>query len=98
MKRILTAKAAVAFCLAPSLASASLLIDGGGITILDTAVGQSVVVSNGSELRLIGNGSITGDGTNPGGLLGGALSGSPINNGVLRLSGNSVVNAGADQY
>ncbi|HEY6125723.1 MAG TPA: PEP-CTERM sorting domain-containing protein [Steroidobacteraceae bacterium] len=99
MNRKATRFLALAGALAPSLASATLLINDGGTHSILAATAQSVLVDNGSELRIAGGGSITGDGTNTSSSLArGALSAGPLSNSTIRLSDSAQVFAGSDQY
>jgi hypothetical protein len=99
MYRKATRFLALAGALAPSLASATLLINDGGTHSILAATAQSVLLENGSELRVQGSGSITGDGTNTSSSLArGALSAGPLSNSTIRLSGNAQIFAGGDQY
>lgn len=90
--------AALAGALAPSFASATLLIDDGGTHVFGSSIGQSVTLGNGSTLRLTSGGSITGDGTAaaPGipAFARGAVESGVGSNSDIFLEGNSVVSAG----
>jgi PEP-CTERM motif len=97
MKGTLTVKAAVALCLAPSLASAGLVYSDGAAHYINTATPESVLLENGSELR-IGNGAVlTGDGTNPGYHWSRAAIGvMPTTPSNIYIGGNAVVNRGSE--
>lgn len=99
MNRKWTRVAALAGALAPSFASATLLIDDGGSHAINSPTSQSVLLSNASSLTIGTGGSIVGDGSNnTSSLARGALSAVPFSNGSIHLSGNAQVSAGADQY
>lgn len=98
MDRKWTRIAALAGALAPSFASATLLIDDGGTHVFASSIGQSVTLDNGSTLRITSGGSVTGDGssTAPGvpGYARGAIEAGFGSNSHIYLEGNSVVSAG----
>jgi hypothetical protein len=99
MNRKWTRVAALAGALAPSFASATLLIDDGGSHTINAPTSQSVLISNVSSLTIGTGGSIVGDGSNnTSSLARGALSTVPFSNSSIHLSGNAQVSAGADQY
>jgi hypothetical protein len=101
MNRKWTRIAALAGALAPSFASATLLIDDGGTHVFGSTIGQSVTLDNGSTLRLTSGGSITGDGTSAAQAIPpfarGALEAGAGSNSNIFLEGNSVVSAGIDR-
>jgi hypothetical protein len=99
MNRKATRFLALAGALAPSFASAALLIDDGGLHDFNSPTLQSVLVSNASAVNIGAGGSITGDGTNLSSTLArGALSTLPGSNSSIHVSGNGQVSAGGDQY
>ncbi len=90
---------ALAGALAPSLASAALLIDDGGTHAFNLPTLQSVLLSNGSALNIGSGGSIVGDGTNLSStFVRGALATVPGSNSSINIFGNGQVSAGGDQY
>jgi hypothetical protein len=99
MNRKWTRIAVLAGALAPSLASATLLIDDGGTHVFGSSVAESTFVTNGSTVRLTSGGSITGDGTSPApGFARAALSTGPFSNSNIYLEGNATVSGGADRF
>jgi len=98
MNRKWTRIAALAGALAPSFASANLLIDDGATHVFGSSIGQSVTLDNGSTLRLTSGGSITGDGTAAAfaipAFARGAIESGVGSNSDIYLEGNSVVSAG----
>jgi len=99
MNRKATRFLALAAAVAPSLASAALLLDDGGIHDFNSPTLQSVLLNNGSTVNIGGGGSIVGDGTNLSSPLArGALSALPGSNSSIRVFGNGQVSAGGDQY
>jgi hypothetical protein len=98
MNRTWTRIAALAGALAPSFASATLLIDDGGSHLINTLTSQSVLLNNASSVEIGSGGSVVGDGSNVSPLTRGALSTVPFSNSSIRLSGNAQVSAGTEQY
>ena len=90
---------ALAGVLAPSLASANLLIDDGGEHEFNFPTLVSVLLNNNSALNIGSGGSIVGDGTNLATFLSrGALSSLPGSNSSIRVFGDGHIFAGGDRY
>ncbi len=99
MNRKWTAILVLVSGLAPSLATANLIIDDGLNHVVNTAVTESVTVSNGSGVHVTTGGSIVGNGTSVGPQFArGALEVSIPGPSNIRLDGNAVVSGGADRF
>ena len=99
MNRKWTRIAILAGALAPSFASATLLIDDGGSHSINSPTTQSVRVSNGSELNIGGNAVVTGDGSNHpfSSTTRGAVAVELPSNSTIRISGNAQIWSGSEQ-
>lgn len=103
MKGTSTVKAAVALCLAPSFASAGIVYSDGGYHYLDSNISESVLLQDGSSLR-IGTGAVlTGDGSNSSSFwsrstLGSVPPGSGATGTSIQVTGNAQINQGSEPY
>jgi len=99
MNRKQVAFLALIFSVAPSLATANLLIDDGLDHLVTGAISETVTMSNGSNLHVTTGGSIIGNGTSVGPLFaGGALEVDIPGPSHIRLDGDAIVSGGADRF
>jgi hypothetical protein len=97
MKGTLTVKAAVALCLVPSLSSAGIVYSDGGTHYINSATLQSVLLENGTEIRLGAGAVVTGDGTNPRlSWARAAIAATPMTSSRIYIGGNAQVNRGSE--
>ncbi|HEU4779471.1 MAG TPA: PEP-CTERM sorting domain-containing protein [Steroidobacteraceae bacterium] len=99
MNRMWTRIAALAGVLAPSLATATLLIDDGGMHSINSPTPQSVRVSQGSEVHIGTGAVISGDGSNrlfSPSTTNGAIAVEVPSNSTIRISGNAQVSSGSE--